>query len=372
MTALPLPARHLHQYNPTLVLWRPEPYTLHTHKGYSRMNTHDNTKSTLPPFQSALVLARHEDHAVVDRQMLRGIGIRNIRVLTSGLEAVTKLAGYENFDQGLPPPDLVLCDAQLADMSGNEFVTLLRRHPTLQSFPVVGTAQDTDPALRQKAAEAGYNALLTRPYAPSAFLEALGQAAQSAQKQREAFSPKDIKVFEEEVQRYQALDRKSSEEATRCFREGLLCLKQERWDEAARAFQKALREQADFTDAGKALAVALKKREQAALLQAQQNPERSLSKAQADALREKLSKAEAAGASPAALEGLIVASLFEDELQSTPASNETGLLRLEEKTDAQRLSEQKPEGPSRFPRLNEAVQVAKMTFGLYKNSKKRR
>jgi len=56
------------------------------------------------------------------------------------------------------PPDLILCDWNMPEMSGIEFLTALRSEGTNIPFGFI-TSEGTD-AMRQKALEAGANFLL--------------------------------------------------------------------------------------------------------------------------------------------------------------------------------------------------------------------
>ncbi|MEG2140984.1 MAG: response regulator, partial [Bilophila sp.] len=114
------------------------------------------------PFTSALLLVRHEDLAVVDRRALREAGIRSVRVLSSGVEAARILhtAATESAKLEMTfrdDPNLVLCHEQLADMTGDEFVRLIRLHPLLMPFPILMAVASDTTAIRAKATESGYS-----------------------------------------------------------------------------------------------------------------------------------------------------------------------------------------------------------------------
>lgn len=372
------------------------------------MNSSPSARKSRSAFASALLLARHEDHAVVDRQSLRREGIRTIRLLTSGVEAARILAGMQRLTDNLPFPDLVLCDEQLSDMTGQEFLMLVRSHPRLASFPVVMSLMRDTPAIRRAFEELAGSGLLFRPYSGDAFLNQLARAASMHPPQADASAweadAAEIGAFERALARFSLSRKVSDQSAGQWFREGLLCLKQEQWEGAAVAFRQALKEQADHGDAIRGLTLALCKRQE----EADVNPQarkRRLSREEADALRDNLVLAAAADNPEEAIRQAMIEALGGDIAPLAPLEPPAPLAsgRAEspvvtwgeparkkqaaaEESDPLPPAEENAAAPlkplpelrepdsagvlSRFPLLRDAVNVARVTLGLYKQGKK--
>lgn len=215
------------------------------------------------PFTSALLLVRHEDHAVVDRRTLRDAGIRTIKVLTSGVEAARILHTSAliavrpgGFREG---PDLVLCHEQLGDMTGDEFVRLIRLNPLLLPFPIIVAVASDTRAVRLKATESGYSGLLPRPYPQTALRSQLQHAALCRDATREALKHStntDSSAFEAALDHFINQGAAHSQDAEKVYRSGLLAVRQQRWDESIATLQRASRLDPDNGKALIALAAA--------------------------------------------------------------------------------------------------------------------
>jgi two-component system, chemotaxis family, chemotaxis protein CheY len=101
---------------------------------------------------------------VDDSKAMRMIVIRNLR--QAGYGEATILEG-ENGRQGLDlalaeTPDLILCDWNMPEMLGIEFLTELRATGSNITFGFV-TSEST-PAMREVAANAGAAFLLAKPF----------------------------------------------------------------------------------------------------------------------------------------------------------------------------------------------------------------
>ena len=350
-------------------------------------------------FRSVLLLARHEDHAVVDRQILRSMGIRTIRILTSGVEAARILSGEQRLADDQPFPDLVLCDEQLSDMTGQDFLALIRSHPKLAGFPVIVSLRRDTPAVRREFEELAGSGLLFRPYSGDAFINQLARAAAMHPPQTDPAywdaGDADTGAFDRALSRFALSRRVSDQTAAQWFREGLLHLKQEQWEDAAIAFRQALKEQADHPDAVKGLTQALRKRQE----QAEANPRKRLSREEADTLRDNLVRAAATGNPEEAIHQVMIAALGEDlpltpPLPAANAPQDRTLPDASPRAAAPQASGTTPLPPhapnlsvvlhplpelrepdgtgvlARFPLLRDAVNVARVTLGLYKHKKK--
>lgn len=410
MSAHPQELRgHLSRQQPSLALWRAPAYHM-GHKDARPMSSASPSRKGQLAFTSVLLLARHEDHAVVDRQSLRRVGIRAVRMLTSGAEAARILSGMQRLTDNAPFPDLALCDEQLSDMTGLEFLALMRSHPRLASFPVIMALMRDTPSVRRECEELACSGLLFRPYSEDAFLNQMARASamhppKTGPADWEAGEGEDIGAFERAMSRFALSRRVSDQSAGQWFREGLLCLKHEQWENAAIAFRQALKDQAGHEDAIKGLTLALRKRQE----EAEGNPHlrrRRLSKEEADALRENLVRAAASGNPEEAIHQAMIAALGEDfplgygsfspewgeqepvspaaEHRSSSSDASAKLSgagagpKSETRSSAPMVLKplpelREPDGSgvlSRFPLLRDAVNVARVTLGLYKSNKK--
>jgi len=122
------------------------------------------------PFSTALLLASQFEMAAVDRQALKGAEIQVNSILTSGIEAATYLNTAQANAQQLP--DFILCHEQLTDMTGKEFITLMRKHSDFMSYPIILAVS------KQQKNPAGCSAILTRPYAVDELNSKIALAAQ--------------------------------------------------------------------------------------------------------------------------------------------------------------------------------------------------
>jgi tetratricopeptide (TPR) repeat protein len=194
-------------------------------------------------FTTALLLTQSEDFAVIDRRVLREAGIAQVRVMTSGVYAARFLAGREKTDQN-PQPDIVLVHPQLADMSGADFARLIRTHPRLTGLPVLYVGSGDTPEEKLAALAREYSALLVRPYSGENMRQALEYAA-ACKAGRDGVglgtALLNTEFFDKALEHFEimlgACERDKPEDA---FNTGLVRLRDRQWDEAIRAFQKAL------------------------------------------------------------------------------------------------------------------------------------
>lgn len=204
---------------------------------------HRMSADTTPlPFTTALLLVSTEANASVDRRALRDAGIATVRVLSSGLMAARVLAGLVPNDPE-PMPQVVLCHSVLADMSGTDFVALIRSHPQLLDMPVVALASNDDEAHKISALAGGYSALLVRPYAPPKLRATLLEAARKATDVNyltQASNALASGDFDTALAQYTLLAHNQTSPDL-AFQEGMRQLQNRQWDNAIRAFQKAMR-----------------------------------------------------------------------------------------------------------------------------------
>jgi two-component system cell cycle response regulator DivK len=72
-------------------------------------------------------------------------------------------------------PDLILMDVQLPKMSGLDATRLLRADPATQAIPIVVITSFALSGDRERAAEAGANGYLAKPYSPRELLALVQQ-----------------------------------------------------------------------------------------------------------------------------------------------------------------------------------------------------
>lgn len=191
-------------------------------------------------FKSALLLVERESNAVVDRKALRAFGIREFQIMSSGLEAAQMLASKR-----VGNPEMVLCNEHLADMDADDFVRLVRLHPDLVPHPVIVTVSKDSMEVRAKARECRYSGLVVRPYTHEALGSQLELAHQCREATREALKGRtdtDIKPFETEFARLaSAASNQQDQVSDQLLREGMMSVRQKRWDEAMSLLQEVLR-----------------------------------------------------------------------------------------------------------------------------------
>jgi CheY-like chemotaxis protein len=99
-----------------------------------------------------------EDNIANLRLMERMLGRRRGVILVHAATGADALALVHAH-----PPDLILLDVQLPDMSGAEVLAALKRLPQAQSVPVVVLTADATPELPDRFVAAGAAAFLTKP-----------------------------------------------------------------------------------------------------------------------------------------------------------------------------------------------------------------
>ncbi|MEG2172709.1 MAG: tetratricopeptide repeat protein [Desulfovibrionaceae bacterium] len=210
----------------------------------SQMSHHSMTMNQALPFSTALLLVSTEANASVDKRALRHAGVATVRVFTSGLAAARLLAGLNPDPQDDEPmPEVVLCHSTLADMSGADFVALIRCHPQLLDLPIITLASNADDAQKISALASGYSALLVRPYAPPvlhATLLEVARNAADANYTRTARQNLRCGDFDKALAQYTLLGH-TQEDPEQAYHAGMHYLLDRQWDQAIRAFQKALR-----------------------------------------------------------------------------------------------------------------------------------
>jgi two-component system cell cycle response regulator DivK len=108
-----------------------------------------------------LVVDDNEDNRQILIDLLSGAGYEVLEAVT-GLDAVT-IATRE-------VPDLVLMDIQLPGIDGHEATRRIKAQPALARIPVIAVTSYALAGDDRKAADAGCDDYVTKPYSPRALL----------------------------------------------------------------------------------------------------------------------------------------------------------------------------------------------------------
>lgn len=127
---------------------------------------------TLDAFGQGLIVCEDVAKARLDRKTARLLGAKELVALGSGLEAA-KFLRKESVGW-------IVVDETSFDVSGINFIKLIRLSPRLRDTPVVFLKFGRDPGVEAKAVKAGAHVVLDRPYSPQALLEAVALAADRA------------------------------------------------------------------------------------------------------------------------------------------------------------------------------------------------
>jgi DNA-binding NarL/FixJ family response regulator len=189
-------------------------------------------------FTSALVVSANEGHAKVDRDFLKQARIMTTRHAVSGADALSWLRRHG--------ADLIVCDARLADMDGQDFIATLRVDPSLARIPVILTAIGGTRAEVLSAVKLGVAGYCLRPYSQATFQRHLSMAAHMsrfAAAERAALARaagKEAAGDTEAAARGYAAVVEGPNAAPRYFEEGMSALAVRDIERAILAFHKAL------------------------------------------------------------------------------------------------------------------------------------
>ena len=220
----------------------------------------NDTATTQYPFQSALIVNASGDVARTDKACLRQYRILDPTIMTTGVDAARYISDHST--------DLVLCDKDLPDMSGPEFIRLLRKHPRFQALPVVVASRDNTREAVLDAVSAGCAGYLIRPYSLGSFTSQIERARDwSVEKavQTSGTSSPDSDVSEQAFA--QALARAAApraetvsgrDESKQLLEQGVAALKHGEYDKAVESLEQAARDNSLAPDALLGLAKAWK------------------------------------------------------------------------------------------------------------------
>ncbi|MCH5277242.1 MAG: hypothetical protein J1E80_05335 [Desulfovibrionaceae bacterium] len=224
------------------------------------------------PFLSALLLTDLTGNATVDRTILRATGVRQVRISTSGVESARYLAA--RVGKTLPPnTEVVVCLSALGDMSSTDFAALIRLHPLLSFMPLLAISAgfEQEAMLRQ----AGFDAVLIRPFTAASLQQTLGALGSKADAARSALidslrqqgTMPGHEAFERRLQDYTPPER-AAISAEESYRLGQELFREQRWDEALPHLRRAAADSEARAEACLTLAVLWEQRGETGKIQA--------------------------------------------------------------------------------------------------------
>lgn len=203
-------------------------------------------------FKHVLVVSSRDVHSQRDQLFMQAFSPDTVTVMTAGADALDFIAHNKC--------DLVLCDTELEDMEGVDFVQRLNQHLKMKMMPVILITLDNRKETVLKSISAGCSGYVIRPYSMKTFERYLVLAKQlvrypeiedlQLEEARELVSMGDfddaIETFEE------ILD--IQDEAQRYYDMGMHYLLEEKFGKAIVSFKKAVRLNDLFAEAYKGLA----------------------------------------------------------------------------------------------------------------------
>ncbi len=105
------------------------------------------------------------------KMALSKIGINDVALAMNGVE------GMSNVKESIP--DLILCDWNMPEMNGFQFVTAIRADPNFKKIPILmlTTVNTQDEVI--EIMKAGANDFLSKPFTPDALKEKIQKVTKS-------------------------------------------------------------------------------------------------------------------------------------------------------------------------------------------------
>lgn len=212
-------------------------------------------------FRKVLLLSSNIANLEADRGALAAIEPTSVMALSSGQEALNYLCNQA--------VDLVICDAQLKDMTGLQFIR--RQHFWSKLLPVFMVSDDRRRNAVLDAIGLGVSGYATRPCSESAFVQHLGQVWRIArfygiEEHRLASARNQLaKEAWDEAEESFELIASIVEDSHEYLDSGFKRLLEDQYGQAIAAFRKAARIQILFVGAYKGLADALLAKNEATL-----------------------------------------------------------------------------------------------------------
>lgn len=122
-----------------------------------------------PSVGRVLIIDDDPVHRTLMRQAAARAGVRTIYAIRS-VERFEQLVGAFGGEDGLEPPDVVLCDYRLAGRSGPDAVRWLREQHLLGGAPIVMVSSVTDPRCIHDCIAEGANAFVQKSGDASEFI----------------------------------------------------------------------------------------------------------------------------------------------------------------------------------------------------------
>ncbi len=110
-----------------------------------------------------------EDNADNMRLLVDLLGASGYRTLQS-VDGLDALALAEK-----NPPDLILMDIQLPEISGVEVTKLFRAHENLKDIPIIAVTAFASPGEAERILDAGCDTYVSKPISPQSFLKTVSQ-----------------------------------------------------------------------------------------------------------------------------------------------------------------------------------------------------
>ena len=190
-------------------------------------------------FKQALILSDNLGHAKIDKDFFNKSGIRQPLIATDSQSAGKHLQKA--------PVDLILCDANLSDVTGRKFVRALKDDPRYRDIPVLMASLDNSQSGVMRAIEAGCAGYLIRPYSLAAFERQVELAWQNAVFARvQSGQGKSAQRELEKGNLDQAISgfaelTQELEDASHYFEQGMRELSDSLYDSAISSFAKAVK-----------------------------------------------------------------------------------------------------------------------------------
>ena len=114
---------------------------------------------------------------VDDSSVMRKIIQKNIKaaklVVDEFVEAADGKDALEKIKAGIP--DLILCDWNMPNMTGIEFIKTLHSTGDYSNIPIVMITTEGSDGMRKEAADAGAKGYVTKPFTPDQLSAELGK-----------------------------------------------------------------------------------------------------------------------------------------------------------------------------------------------------
>ena len=121
--------------------------------------------------KTILIVEDYDKNMKLARDILQDKGYRTI-------EAATGLAGLQAAQD--EPPDLILMDMQLPDISGIEVYARLRADPTTAGIPAIAFTASVTQADRSRIMDGGFAGFLAKPINLKEFLQTIERVLEKA------------------------------------------------------------------------------------------------------------------------------------------------------------------------------------------------